>query len=1073
MLDMMSSFAPALTDVRNTALYELGVDMYNWYTSIALRGGVLSPDVQRRVASLLLRLCHVDTDYGRDDANDIPSVRTGLFKLIELGTVTVQYYLADRIPDIFNLFVLSNHTPMFEDLQGSLPADVEVLEGIAMRLLFLTKLASAWHSLLRQCTYYMFETAGRVPNSSRHAARCVGDLASSLNFEAPQQLFRLFAPQLLHTWLQHNPIAKIPFSIFNYSSLENLVEANKSEIIAQLLMTGNEAAMQFVAEALKTDVKALVISSFGKCEAYCIGWDISRPPPEGSGALTSESRLRKLVDDKEHYRLLLGEHFAAVMGQFYLSLQQDDVHDGWLGKRPHYGAAAKSLGEMKTFSYSDCTLPASQQPYFKNKFLCDQIERLCRRTGHEPTSPWDTSSLTVALRMLLGSIEEALGPLHTCLIIRKLRLLICMAGDVATSGMPLEILIHMLRPFLADSQCAEDVIGILQYSMQRGQQHLHANARFLFGTSISMVLQMRKRSGATLESTTQESQHRATVQKMRSFQTWLVSCLQRTPHVAGTRDAIAYGRITAALENISLPGNAHKGTPESSLLLMILDDHSSQRSLIDRSDRTEAMTLLSQNFRTPRDLTEDILEDDADCALYAESLSDVLYVPGLSEPFTAWTANALGRAYAATGKRPLCRSHRDYMRANDMSKQLTGSGRSLATIARLLSDLLMSKDRLDASLADLTLRNILVSFRSEDDMIAFEQMLPETAVPALKGGTRGYKPFVASHEVSQPLGSTVLRTILAPSEGTTLQNWAQAVSVALCQRASHEAVLPALVTALENSQTLALKLLPCIVHVLLAHENDTRSALRDQLSNSLMAHFANKADTFHHKQRYLIELLLYLREQPRTHESTHADRLSWLDIDWTVAAEAAAACGMPTASLLFIESASSKLSQNSNGSRRSSVRASMIQLPIAEVPQALLLSIFKGVEEPDSFYGIEQPASLGSVLDRLDYEGDGYKSLMFRSAQTDTELRRNRGLGPLDGSGIVRSLSMLDLNSLTLALLSSGLGGTGSNAMLFDAARKLQQWDMPLPHGNADNIANSFAALQDLSRSNEHVAQTH
>ena len=59
----------------------------------------------------------------------------------------------------------------------------------------------------------------------------------------------------------------------------------------------------------------------------------------------------------------------------------------------------------------------------------------------------------------------------------------------------------------------------------------------------------------------------------------------------------------------------------------------------------------------------------------------------------------------------------------------------------------------------------------------------------------------------------------------------------------------------------------------------------------------------------------------------------------------------------------------------------MVEPP--KIPLQLQLSIYKNLDEPDSFYGVDRGSSLLSVLDRLDYEGDGVKSLLFRGARLD------------------------------------------------------------------------------------------
>jgi ataxia telangiectasia mutated family protein len=250
---------------------------------------------------------------------------------------------------------------------------------------------------------------------------------------------------------------------------------------------------------------------------------------------------------------------------------------------------------------------------------------------------------------------------------------------------------------------------------------------------------------------------------------------------------------------------------------------------------------------------------------------------------------------------------------------------------------------------------------------------------------------------------------------------------------------------------------------LLSKDLEKGQALRNELSAAFRVYLADDNDALLSKQRYLMQLLLYLRSQVFPGENTHADRLRWLEVDWLLAAQVADRCQLPHTALLFAES----IQQPSHGGRRASSRTSLSQIPIDDIPRDLLLSIFKTIEEPDSFYGVEQQASLGSVLDRLDYEADGYRSLMFRSAQTDADLRRSHRLGSLDGTGMIRSLSMLNLNSLTFALLSGGFGTAQASEELLNSARRLQQWEIMPPESISQAASSSFTVLQDFSRATD------
>ena len=1064
-VDILSSIMPLWVAKENKELFGLGLDLYEWYTTTALPNGLLSPRVQGRVATLLLQLCNLDPDYSSDE-EEVASVRTSLFEFLKKGCVAVLFQLSASISSIFGLHVLANHEAMFDDLQESLPIDTGWLEGIAMRLLFFSRLASAWHSLLRPCVYYMFETAAGVRTSSEHAARSMSELASTLKFHSSRDLFHIFAPQLLYTWFdQKREVAKLPFVVFGYDSLDALIIHNQAELTAQLLVKGNDDGLEAVMSATSSTNVELYVRSFAKCEAYCLIQDAAHRPAEGKDS--TEARLRGVLTKERHSELIMACS-PVIMAQFYISVYQDDVQDAWLERRKGYHAAAQANTEMKGFSASDRALPPVQQPSLRARVLCDHIDRLCRRTGYNPVEPLDASSFSTVARILVDSIDPALGPLQACVVIRKLRLLISLSGAVVLSEFPLEMLIHTLRPFSSDGQCADDVIGILQYLFHHGQDHLKTNLPFLFGTATLMILRMKKHAGSRQDSTTQESQHKQTVQKMQVFQAWLVGYLRQC--LPSDRSSVphAYASLTKALDRVHLPGNGRKSTAESSLILLLIGKDGVSALPLQQADRNEALVLLADSFEPPTSGSEDCLEDAFECTRVVKKLWAVMQIPKLSDSFIAWTASAIGSAYAYDGTRPTREPDQTGHKRSTVSRKDLGSTTSQAAIAQRLSDMLYSSDRRQASIADYTLRSIAQTFTTDqDEALDFQQLLPSKTVATVWPGTFGYVPDLASSDSIEDGVMHDLSSVLTASRDEPLHKWIQDVSTTLCDHAPLLPILPALKIALRSDATLAYDILPYMTHILLVHNAKSKQSLRTDLSAAAAALFARSDEIACPKQKYMLNLLLYLLKQRLPGETTEIDRLRWLEVDWLQAARAADRCGQSTTALMFAESAS----QPQQGSRRSSSRASLSQVPLSSMPQDLLLSIFKTLDEPDSFYGVEQPASLTSVLERLDYEGDGHKSLMFRSAQTDTDVRRSGQTGAENGQGIIQSLSTLNLDSVSFALLSNGFGSANSAKELMNSAQRLQRWDVAVPSElTHDATSSCFLAFKELSRATDRDA---
>lgn len=1070
-LDVMSSLVTSWTDPGNESLFGLGLDMYDWYTSTALSAGVLSPNVQKRVASLLLQLSHVNTDYGKD--SDVPSVRTSLFKVLKDGSMAVKYHLAERISTIFSLFVLSAHDAMYDDLQASLPADADWTEGIAMRLLCLAKLASAWHSLLRSCVYHIFETAGQIKSSVPHAAYCVELTARSLGFKVPTQLFTLFAPQLLHTWLERHTLASIPYLAFQYKSFADLLTRNKSEIAAQLFMRGGEQGMHVLTTALDMTEAKLLLATFGKSLAYAISWDISSSVVGSSESPTSEARLRSLLGGKEEFKAQVVQQFPTVMGTFYLTMQQDDptfeksIEN--VAKRAIYRPAVFALREMKAFSSSNRSLPPCQQPSFKSKYLVDQIERLCRRTGQDPVRPWGASSLTLAIRMLLDSVQDALGPLHACLIVRRLRILVSMAGEVALSGFPLELLLQTMRRFLNDSQCADDALGILRYLYSRGKPYMRSAMTFTTGTTTLILLTMRQYMGSQHESTTQESQHQATIKTMQGFHAWLITYLKDSENAVAAGARPDYGPLITAAAHAQLPGNARDGSPESLLLRHLLKDSRRRHPLLTSESRLEALQMLCHDFQASVPVEEDCMGSDQQSVRYAQSVWESIQIPSTDEQYMTWASRVLGRAYSATGPLKLSSAQTRLPLDPGQVNKTSGVSASKTVIAQSLANLMSSPAGMDASLAEYTLRQICTRFhkaKDDEEVLDFEQMLAPSMLTAIADGTYGYEPAAVLEHESPSVTRQTVRQCFSYSPLVPLEQWITRLGLTLCTWASQDPILGALPQVLEGIDGLAQTLLPYVIHILLSLELEKDQVLREELSACCKVYFNLEEQEAHPKQQFLLRVLLYLRTQPLPGESTKADRLGWLDIDFQRAAATASRCSMPTCALLLAESTPQVPITDRRKSRRSSIGA--LQQP--QVSSELLLSVFREVDEPDSFYGVQQQSSLAAVMERIDYEGDGFKSLMFRSAELDSHMRRQHGSNVPYSSGVINSLATLNLNSVTMALLSSRhnsrRGDTPADS-LFDTARKLEQWDVSIPEAGSSPTSSLFRVFQDMAKATE------
>ncbi|KAF7194796.1 Serine/threonine-protein kinase tel1 [Pseudocercospora fuligena] len=1064
LLDVMMSLVGVWTDPHHRDAHNLGLDAYEWLITVAIPKELVSPNVVKRLMNLLIQLFKIDAEYGLNTDANTP--RLVLFELLKTAPIMAQFELTDRLPEIFGLYVLSQHETIFGDLLHDLMQNQDWVEGTVIRLRFFAKLGSTWPSLLRRCVWLLFDSAGNIKDASAHAKVCISQLASALPLRQPRVLFTLFAPQLLWSWTSgHLRLEDLPFAAFQYDSVHDLLRANESEALAQITLQGNEKAMDVVTRAVKMMARDAVKRSYAKCLAYCMAYDVSSPKEPGAKSNPSEERLREAIGGKVEHQKLLIRHFPAIVGHFYLLMKTDDVGDTWLAKRDGYADMAKALKEMKVYSHSERSLPETQDPCVSDRYLLDELERLYKRTQLQVTDLWSPSSFSLTARMLVNEIDESLGSLHTCLIIRRLRIFIAMSGELATDGFGLEMLIHSLRPFVSDSECADDTLGVLYYLFNRGRSYLRSCLPFATGAIISLVLQMRQHAQMAHDRTTQESQHTATIDKMVNFQKWLVDCL-----TALTREEsnTAYKPLLASLRAIQLPGNGRSDSPESKLLLFLLDQWQSSNPLCSRHDILEALTLLAEKFIYPDSLSEDCLGLDENTVHYVQPLWEVLNISALSDNFVAWAGEAIGRAYGCTGTRPEESKGQEPSMLKELPNDMVGTLTfSNSTIIKHICQTMYSRKRSEAGLAEFTLRKIQESFASagdSDEAVEFSQLLPDAICAAICDGTFGWTPMPSQLEPDAADADSLRQALHAPTNDS-IDHWASRLAKVISAWYANNPIVSSLAPLVQHLKGLARQLLPSMIHICLHNELNAVPSLRQILSEVIGGCMPDESEAQRPKQKFFLEILLYLRSQELPGEATKADRLNWLDVDFVVAAGAASRCRMPACALLLAESAAPVAVPQSG--RRSTSRVSASHLQPAPVPEELQIAIYQQMDEPDSFYGVPQPATIDSVLHRLDHEQDGFRSLMFRSAQMDSHMRHLHRLPEGDAVGMIQSLSALNFNSLAFAMVTQGLGDLASCAApMLNAAQTLQQWDITVPDLRSEALL-TFSVHQELSRAND------
>ena len=1038
--------------------------IYSWFINAALNKGVASPEVLKRMAKLLLILMRTSPEYGKDKF-DLPSPRSSLFTVLEKGNASVKFYVGGELFKVFKLFILKDHDDVFLDILGKLPRESDWLEGIYVRLFVFEKLASNWPNLLRRCIYHLFETAGKLSECVEHATRCIWNISLALKVDGPRDVFALFAPQILFTWLAPDEndknrtpkdIEKIPFQVFGFSNLHGLVKDAQEEATALLVMRDQDQHIMELGRILDVNEAVLLRRSFTKVIAYSVAWDICFPHPKGSTKyITGAARVKKMLG-ADIFEELINLHFVDIIALFFNLINHENKVEENFQKREELKYAAEIMKEMKSFSCSNVELPPNQQPTFRPKYLANEIQHLCGRTQHQADTLYTPPLITSIARKLLNTVHPALGSLHACSVLRKLRTLISLAGQSATQGYPLEMLLQSVAALLTDPECTDDAIGIIQYLMIQGSVHLLQAPSFVAGIALSILGSLRALLNSTKASTTQESQYKNTKSKAEAFHTWLGQYLERYNSPAlDDQLRIHFKTLVQSALQTTVVGNANHGTAESHLLHQLLKDEQMGRSLLTRPSRELALSMLCSDFHGPESFRSDIFGKDdlsiANAAVVWKSCK------GLSNrQYLTWAARVLGRAFAASGH-----IHEELLQESNLSKfkelilAQDNLGDSRGGILNLLQQLTLGHDAHVLGLAETALR-LIVSTSDETLTSLCQRYLSESLAAASI-----WMPYEVPPSELDPTPQDMSLDEQLHADAILKDYWIRDLSIAIAQSVPNDHLLLSLVPILRKVPSFADEAFPFILHLALSASTQTHHARKRELSRAFGAWFESKNVRKNHL-KMLLNAILFLRTQPLPGEKSSAERLRWLEIDYMKAATAAAECGMLKTALLFVEEVCSQPT-------RSSRRSSTLSTDQYDVPTPLLLSIFESIDDPDMYYGVQQNANLDTILARFEYEKDGPKSLAFRGAQYDSHIRRQSPESAQDVQSLVKALDVLSQSGLSHSLLQGQktIGMTlASLESMFRTARKLEQWDIPVPNtSSGNNSITIYKAFQAVNNS--------
>ena len=1054
-LQALKGFLDSWSSTDREDVFETASDIYCWFVSTAMDSGILPTVTQSELCSLLLMTLKVSSDFGKDLS--VPSARTALINILNRGSMVTKWFVVQRLPKLFQFYVPGRHEAILQDICDNMNVNINCTEDIALHLLFFCRIGSTWPTLLRLCVYHIFEIAGSMVKSARYATYCIREITHSLQLRSPQQLFRLFSAQLLFTWLETQDLITIPFFIFGYDRLQTLLYDVQDEVVGQLVMRAKDTEISTLARILETHPEKMIEDNIVKATAYSVARDVCSVDEEVASD-SSESYLRSIIT-QDKYRPLVRLYLPQILGMLIKITTQEDKIEKAFHKRPLYEYSSHIMNEIKEMSSSSEQLPANQQPFFNAKYLPDQIERVVRRASLGQKALWTDPSVTIILRTLLNEVSDALGDLHACTVIRKIRIVICFAGEVILRGYPLEILLHSLRPFLTCAQCADDTYGIIYYLLKHSKIYLKSKLSFMAGFLIPACIGLKRFLDF------QSDPIKRHVQNTQKFNSWLIrfgqsycediSELGTISNTVKRKDNLKYQietlkEIFYFCQSLKSKGNSISQTSESTLLMKLLDDTHRKMPLFTEVARVSVLSQLTEEFELSQLERIDIISRKTNVyPLLTVLLKLIRQDFKWSRDFHTWLILAVGRLYISCDAEDLSL---EYSIKKDQANRYSNivQHSSHTYILDTLQHCLFGESLKAANYAEQALRWIIVNARTDGELSGLKEILGPDILTSLALSNH------TSPKIQEDNAVNSFKSLVNIQEEQGLEDWIREFSITLCQCARDHLIVESLKEMLDDVPAIADKLFPAILHLVLKREalgeRTTSEAVSDVFTQCLQSSEIWKAP---HK-RALIKAQIYLRAQPFPKETSVIDRDKWLHLSYCDVSKASASCEMYSTALLFIEL---HVDRETKTAGRSPAKLETAAL------NDMLLQIYTNLNEPDSFYGVHVPPGITSLLDRLDYENDNLRSLLFRGAKLDSQMRHTGKMDMKDSQAILQTFSSLNLNSLSLDLLSHGgyINTAGLKSTALRTARNLEQWNVKAPDITIADDSAIFNVFQGLS----------
>ncbi|KAF9466074.1 hypothetical protein BDZ94DRAFT_1319724 [Collybia nuda] len=227
-------------------------------------------------------------------------------------------------------------------------------------------------------------------------------------------------------------------------------------------------------------------------------------------------------------------------------------------------------------------------------------------------------------------------------------------------------------------------------------------------------------------------------------------------------------------------------------------------------------------------------------------------------------------------------------------------------------------------------------------------------------------------------------------------------------------------------------ILPILVHTLLMVERTNTEPHATSYRTELSSYFSlvlSSSVTTIPCLRSIVGVVLHLRHS--TFDSKDALCYNrWLNLDFSLLARSAISCGAYTTALLFLELA---VEDRMSGTTRNTNNTS---------EERILYEIYRHIDEPDGFYGIDDSDLYQFLMKRFHHEKQWEKAFRFHGATLEVG-----GPHANDAEGLVNSFHSFGFNRLAMDALqrtsNTDHGPTSSPSTSYRLGWRTETWDLP------------------------------